>query len=55
MAEDAVGDEGDGIDNKTVKRTPLSKMLNVSTRYLIFLYSGKRWVSLDSFGYSWGS
>ena len=55
IVEDTENDESDGSNNKTVKRLSLSKMPNVPTRYFTSLCSKKRWVSLDSFGYSWGS
>ena len=62
MAEDAEVGEGDGGDNETVKRSPLSKKSKVSIGYLTSLRSNvdskplaKRWVSLDSFGYGWES
>ena len=55
MTKNAEVGEGDGGDNETVKRSPLSKKLNGPIGYLIFLHSGKRWVSLDSFGYGWNS
>ena len=54
LAEDVeIDGNGDGSDDETVKRTPLSKKPNWPTRYLTALPSGKRWVSLDSFGYDW--
>ena len=53
MAEDAeVGDNGDDVDNKTVKRSPLSKKPNGPIKYLTSLYFRKKWVFLNSFGYS---
>ena len=55
MAEDAEIDEDNGRDDETVKRSTLSKKPNVFTRYLTSLYSEKRWVSFDRFGYGWGS
>ena len=39
MAEDAEVGEGDGGDDKTVKRSPLSKKSNGPMRYLTFLRS----------------
>ena len=51
IAEDAGVDEGDGGDDKMVKRLPLYKKLNKPTGYLTSLRSGKRWLSFDSFGY----
>ena len=56
MAENAeVDGNGDAGDNKTVKRSPLSKKPNVPTEYSTSPRSGKKWVSFDSFGYDWGS
>ena len=56
MAEDAeIVSNDDSDDDKTVKRSPLSKKPNKSTRYLTSLHSKKRQVSLNSFGYGWGS
>ena len=49
MAEDDEVGEGYGGDDETVKRSPLSKKPNVSTRYLTSLWSKKLKVSLDSF------
>ena len=61
MAEDAEVGEGDDGDDETVERSP-SKKPNVPTGYLTSLRSdadsapfAKRWVSLDSFDYGWGS
>ena len=62
MAEDAkVGGNGDGVNDETVKKSPLSKS-NRPMGYFTSLRSdansahfAKRWVSLDSFGYGWGS
>ena len=43
MAEDAeVGGNGDGGNDETVERSPLSKKPNVSTGYLTSLRSEKR-------------
>ena len=43
MAEDVeVGGNGDGGDDKTVERSPLSKKPNVPTGYLTSLHSKKR-------------
>ena len=62
MAEDTEVGEGDGGDNETVERLTLSKKSSGPMGYLTFLCSNadnapftKRWVSLDSFDYSWGS
>ena len=62
MAKDAeLGGNGDGSDNKTVKRSPLSRKSNGPMGYLTSLRSdadsalfAKRCVFLDSFDYSWG-
>ena len=59
MADDAeVGDNGDDVDDKTVKRSPPKKS-NVPMGYLTPLHSNadsiplaKRGIFLDSFGYS---
>ena len=51
MAEDAEVGEGDEDDDEMVKRSLLSKKPKVPTGYLTSLRSGKRGVSLDSFGY----
>ena len=52
MAEDAKVGKGDDGDDETVERAS-SKKPNVSMGYLTSLRSGKRWVSLDIFGYGW--
>ena len=62
MAKDAeVGGNGDGGDNETDKRLPSRKSSRLM-RYFISLRSNadsvlfaKIWLSLDSFGYGWGS
>ena len=62
MSEDAeVGGSSDGGDDEIVERFS-SRKLSGPTGYLISLRFdadsvpfGKRWVSLDSFGYGWGS
>ena len=56
MVEDVeVGGNGDGSNNETVEKLPLSKKPKRPTGYLTSLRSSKRWVSFDSFGYGWGS
>ena len=47
-----VDSNGDGGDNKIVKRSPLSKKPNVPTEYLTSPPSKKRYIFLDSFGYN---
>ena len=42
MAEDAKVDKGDGGNDKTIKRSPLSKKLNILIGCLIFLYFRKK-------------
>ena len=62
MAEDAeFGGNADGGNNETVKRSP-SRKSSGPTEYLTSLHSNadsaplpEKWVSLDSFGYNWGS
>ena len=62
IVEDAeVGSNSDGGDDETVKRSPLSKKSNGPIGYLTSLRFNadsapfaKKWVSLDSFDYSWG-
>ena len=62
MAKDVEVGEGDGGDDKTVKRSPFFKKSSGPMGYLTSLRSNansappaKRWVFLDSFGYGWGS
>ena len=55
MAKDAEGGgNNNGGNDETIERSPLSKKPNGLTGYLTFICFKKKWVSLDSFGYSWG-
>ena len=53
MAEHAVIAEGDSGNDKIGKRSPSRKSGGLMG-YFTSLGSGKKWVSLDSFGYNWG-
>ena len=55
IAEDSEVGKCDGSDDEIVERSALFKKPNGPIRNLISLCFGKRWVSLDGFGYSWGS
>ena len=56
MVEDAeVGGNGNDEDDEMVKNHLLPKCRTDLPEHLTSLRSKKRWVSLDSFGYSWGS
>ena len=53
MVENAeVGGNTDDDNNETVKKLLFFKKLNVLIGYFTSLYSGKKWVFFNSFGYS---